>query len=165
LREEGRLLVNDADAEGAGEVGGVVGDVVAVDAEGSAVWGQGAGDDLDECGFAGSVFADDGVDFAGAEVEVGVFQGLDAGERFGDGSRFDERARFWRGHGRKPKDIRMPQRGRACSALRDMLQDWDGTALLGLLRHFVVFSAAVFFRRRCRLKPAPIRLRGSVRSC
>ena len=45
---------------------------------------MGAGDDLDERRFAGPVFADEGVDFAGAQVEGDALEGLNAGEGFAD---------------------------------------------------------------------------------
>ena len=55
---------------------------------------MGAGDDLDQGGFARAVFADEGVDFAGAEVEGDALERLDAGEGLGNGCELKER-----GHG------------------------------------------------------------------
>ncbi len=78
--EEGRLLVDRGDAEGAGADGVVVDDRLAEDFERALVGGVGAGDDLDERRFAGAVLADESVDLPGAEVERDTAEGLDAGE-------------------------------------------------------------------------------------
>jgi hypothetical protein len=69
------------------------GDGVVINAEFSLVgsMGMNAGEELDQRGFTGAVFAAQRVDFAGAEVEGDSAQRGDAGEFFGQAPCFEER--------------------------------------------------------------------------
>jgi hypothetical protein len=51
---------------------------------------MGAGDNLDKRGFTGAVFADKGVDFAGAELESNAFKRVNSTEGFGNGGEVEE---------------------------------------------------------------------------
>ncbi len=62
----------------------------AVDGDAAGVRPDAAGDDFDERGFAGPVFADEGVDFARFEFKGNVAEGTDAAEGFGDGGELEQ---------------------------------------------------------------------------
>ena len=114
------------------------------DADGAAVGGVHAGDDLDQRRLAGAVLAEERVHLAGEDVEVDVLEHADAGEGLRDAGERDEG-----GHLAAPA-------GRAAAALRGV-----PTVLLpvagrsgpsaGLIRRVAVFrlasgqAATVFF--------------------
>ncbi len=110
--KDGGLLVDGRDAELAGAVGGVVFEGGAVEGDGTGVGLDGSGEDFDEGAFAGSVFADEGVDFAGLEVEGDVFEGADASVAFFDAGGFEEQLGIITGWGksagRRPTFTRKP---------------------------------------------------------
>ena len=68
----------------------------AVDRHAAVVLAVQAGDDLHQGRLAGTVLADQAVDFAGAQHEVDVAQGRDAAERLGDAAQFERRRGFFR---------------------------------------------------------------------
>ena len=84
---------DDGDAGGLGVADRVEGDGVVINAEFSLVgsMGMNAGEELDQRGFTGAVFAAQRVDFAGAEVEGDSAEGGDAGKFFGQAPCFEER--------------------------------------------------------------------------
>ena len=80
VRQEVDLLIDGADA-GLQRVGGTFGmDLAAGDADGAAVARQHAGHGLDEGRFAGPVLAEQGMDLAGAKLEIDAVQRPDAAE-------------------------------------------------------------------------------------
>ena len=93
VREKRRLLVDRGDAERASD--GWID--AAIDCRGDASEPESACSApvtiLMKRRFACAVLADQGVNFAGAELERDAVQRADAGERFCDGCRFEERAR------------------------------------------------------------------------
>src|SRR5262249_35841056 len=58
------------------------GEGIAVEEDAAGIGGDGAGEDFDEGGFSGAVFAAEGVDFAGGYVEGDVIKRADAGVGF-----------------------------------------------------------------------------------
>ena len=62
----------------------------AVEEDLAGVVADGAGEDLDQRGFAGAVLAEEGVDLAGAGGEAGVAEGDDAAEALGEPGDFDQ---------------------------------------------------------------------------
>lgn len=95
--DEGQLLVDDADTGGLGIARGVEADGLAVeqDLAGEAAVGVDAGEDFDQGGFAGAVFADEGVDFAGANIEGDAVERTHTGEFLDDVPGFEKRRRGW----------------------------------------------------------------------
>ena len=87
-----KFLGDDGEARALGIADGVEGDGAVVDAEFALVGAVrvDAGEEFDEGRLARAVFAAEGVDFAGAEVEGDVPQGGDAGEFFGQAAGFEE---------------------------------------------------------------------------
>jgi hypothetical protein len=84
IRDEVDLLINGADAE-ALSVGGRMGaDGLSVEEDIASIAGVNASENFDESGFAGAVFAHEGMDFTRAEGEIDGGEGFDARERFGD---------------------------------------------------------------------------------
>ena len=89
--EENEVLEDHRDAGGARLLRRVEARGVSVPEDGAAVGGEASVEDLDERGFAGAVFAEEGVDFARREREGDVVVGDGAGEAFGDVPEFEER--------------------------------------------------------------------------
>ena len=58
--------------------------------DGAGIGLMSAGDDFDERRFARAVFADQGVNFAGAQFEGDVLERVNAGEGFGNGCELEE---------------------------------------------------------------------------
>jgi hypothetical protein len=65
---------------------------LAGEGEGAAVGSVGTGDDLDECRFARAVFTEEGVDFAGPEVEIDSPQSADPTVVLHELTEFEERS-------------------------------------------------------------------------
>jgi hypothetical protein len=89
--EERGLLVNAGDAERAGGGGSEVGDGVAGEGDRAAVGLVRAGDDFDERAFAGAVFAEERVDFAGPQIEIDSAQRTHAAVIFDELAKFEKR--------------------------------------------------------------------------
>ena len=91
VRKERRLLVNRGDSQLARTHRIEVADRLALDLDCSLVGQMGAGDHLDQRRFARAVFADQGVDLAGPQVERNPLQGLHAGKRLADSVNSEQR--------------------------------------------------------------------------
>ena len=91
VRKERRLLVNRGDSQLARTHRIKVADRPALDLDSSLVGQVGAGDHLDQRRFARAVFADQGVNFAGPQVERDPLQGLHAGKRLADSGQLQQR--------------------------------------------------------------------------
>ena len=91
VRKERRLLVNRGDSQVACAHRIEVADRPALDLDRSLVGQMGAGDHLDQRRFARAVFADQGVDFSGPEVERDPLQGVHAGKRLADSGQLQQR--------------------------------------------------------------------------
>ena len=89
-----RLLVNRGDSQITRADRIEVADRPAPDLDRSLVGQMGAGDHLDQRRFARAVFADQGVDFPGPEVERDTLQGLHAGKCLADSGQLEQR-RHW----------------------------------------------------------------------
>lgn len=72
--DEVQLLHDHVDADGFGVLLGAGGVGLALEAEGAAVGGGEAGNDAGEGAFAGTIFADERVNFTGEEVEVDAIE-------------------------------------------------------------------------------------------
>ena len=92
VRAEIDLLVDGADPDGLGVLGGSDVDVLPVEGDGAGIRPLDAGQDLDQRGLAGAVLADEGVDLAWCQVEVHALEGLHAGEGFLDAAHGQEEA-------------------------------------------------------------------------
>jgi hypothetical protein len=77
-RDDVEFLVDEAQAEAMGLIGAVDMDRIAIEADIGAVGGGDAGQDFDEGGFAGAVFAHQSVNFTRRDVEVHTPKGRDA---------------------------------------------------------------------------------------
>ena len=84
VREEGRLLIDRRDSQLARLDRIEVLDRPALDLDRSVVRKMRAGDHLDQRRLARAVFTDQGVDFAGPEVERDLLERLDSGKRLAD---------------------------------------------------------------------------------
>jgi len=80
--------------------GSEVGDGLSVEGDGAGVGLVRAGDDLDERAFAGAVFAEERVHFAGAEIEVDPAERPRAAKGFGELAELEQRGRHRCGAGR-----------------------------------------------------------------
>ena len=91
VRSQHELLVDHAEAQVA--AGSRVRDVhlLALERDGAGILAVDAGQDLHERGLAGAVLADEGMHLAGAQLELGVHQGLDAGEVLVDALHADQK--------------------------------------------------------------------------
>ena len=78
------FLVDDGDAGGFGGADAAEGDVVAEHGDAAGVGADAASGDFDEGGFAGAVFAAEGVDFSGGDLKRDVGEGTDAAVGLGD---------------------------------------------------------------------------------
>ncbi len=78
--EEGRLLIDGRDPQCPGGAGVIGLHDLAGDGERPAIGRVGAGNNLDERRFAGTVLADQRMDLAGPEIERDAAQGADAAE-------------------------------------------------------------------------------------
>jgi hypothetical protein len=88
--EDGGLLVNRRDAELSRAMRPVVDESGAIERDGACVRLHGAGEDANERTLPGPVFADDGVHFAGPQVEGDVFEGAHASIAFFDSAGFKQ---------------------------------------------------------------------------
>ena len=84
LRHQAELLIDDGDARLGCVVPVVDDDVLPVDVDLPVVLGVDAGDDFDDGAFPRAVLAHEGVDLSLADLQVDVFQHLDAVEGFAD---------------------------------------------------------------------------------
>ena len=66
-------------------------DFATVDFDAAGIRLVSTGNDFDEGGFACAVFAEEGVDFAGTEVEGNAFESANSAEGLGDVSDLEER--------------------------------------------------------------------------
>ena len=89
-------VIEDADAEALGILGGGNGDFLAVNENAALVRLVDAREHIHEGGLAGAVFAQQGQDLTGADGEVDVVVGHHAAEGLGDPSHFDG---IWLCHG------------------------------------------------------------------
>ena len=108
VRGEEGFLMDHRDAGlmgfgGAGEVGGL-----ALPAHVAAVSAEHAGDDLHQSGFAGSVLADEGMDFTGVDLKVAALESGDASEVFFDGLEVEEHGAISKGERCKVAQVRAP---------------------------------------------------------
>ena len=94
IGEQRRLLIDAGDAELVGEGGGQFFDAGAGDFNGPAIRLMRAADDFDERGFAGAVFAEQGVDLAGLQSNETPLAPLDGAEGFGDRRELQELLHF-----------------------------------------------------------------------
>ncbi len=92
LGKQQQLLVDGRDAVSGGFVRRGEADGRACDPHLPGIRRDHAGDDLDQRGFAGAVFAEQGVDLAGADIEADLLQHRHRAEGFGDARQLHEPA-------------------------------------------------------------------------
>ncbi len=90
-RDQIELLIDHADAQIFGCARRVDGNGLAIDRNFAGVGALRAGQDLHERRFAGAVFADQCVHFAGLQVERNVFERANTGKRLPDAAHLEER--------------------------------------------------------------------------
>ncbi len=88
--EQRRLLIDAGDTEAMGFSGREGRDPVAADLDGAFIGLMSAGDDLDQCRFAGAVLAQQRMHLSGPQVERNAFERPDGPEGLGHGSQLEQ---------------------------------------------------------------------------
>ena len=106
LRKQAQLLIDDADAELAGGLGGIDGQLLAIEEDAPGIGADHAGQNLHQRGFAGAVLAHHRVDGAGLDLQIHAVEGHHPAVALGkvvDGDERPVRHRpyAWRSRGRR----------------------------------------------------------------